>query len=225
MFAFQFHCHQISVAGLWFTTNPDIRRDNKPKQRRAILIATIFAHMLVPLAVRAGAGPNLVSRRLLVVAAAATAVPDLDVAAFLYGIPYGDPFGHRGFTHSFAFAGLAGLAATFFASRLNSNKLISFWTIFISMASHPVLDSLTNGGYGVAFFWPMSDARYFLPWQPIMVSPIGIRGFFEARSIQVLISEFFWVLLPLLAAIITAVSARRFRDKRKKALMHKHEHL
>jgi len=179
--------------------------------------------MLVPLAVRAGAGPRLVSKRLLVVAALATVVPDLDVVAFLYGIPYGDPFGHRGFTHSFAFAGLAGFAATFFARRLNSSKLISFWMIFLSTASHPLLDSLTNGGNGVAFFWPLSDARYFLPWQPIMVSPIGIRSFFEARSIQVLISEFYWVLLPLLVATTSAVFLRHLRGKRKKELTHTDE--
>jgi len=173
--------------------------------------------MLVPLAARVGAGPTLVSKRLVVAAAIATIIPDLDVIAFLYGIPYGDAYGHRGFTHSFAFAALAGLVAALFAQQLNSLKLASFWMIFISMASHPILDSLTNGGYGVAFFWPLSDTRYFLPWQPIMVSPIGIRNFFEARSIQVLISEFYWVLLPLLATSTAARLAIKIKNAASKS--------
>ncbi len=177
-------------------------------------MATIFAHDLVPIAVRAGVGPGHISNRLLVVAALATVIPDLDVAAFFYGIPYGDAFGHRGFTHSIAFAAMAGLTTSLFATLLNSSRVISFWLVFVSMVSHPFLDAFTNGGYGVAFFWPLSDTRYFMPWQPIMVSPIGIRGFFEARSLQVLLSEFFWIVLPLL----TVTVATRFATSRKKAI-------
>ena len=172
-------------------------------------MATIFAHALVPVAVRIGVGPGHISKQLLFVAALATIVPDLDVIAFWFSIPYSDTLGHRGFTHSIAFAGIAGLVAAFFARRLNSTAKVSFWLVFVSMLSHPLLDSLTNGGLGVAFLWPLSDARYFMPWQPIMISPIGIRGFFEARSIQVLISEFYWILLPLSVATFTAIIMRR----------------
>lgn len=172
-------------------------------------MATIFAHALVPVAVRIGVGPGHISKQLLFVAALATLVPDLDVIAFRFGIPYSDAFGHRGFTHSIVFAGLAGLLAAFFARRLNSTTKISFWLVFASMLSHPLLDALTNGGLGVALLWPLFDTRYFMPWQPIMVSPIGIRNFFEARSIQVLASEFYWVVLPLITVVAAAIFVRR----------------
>ncbi len=38
-------------------------------------------------------------------------VPDLDVIAFRFGIPYAAPFGHRGATHSIVFALAMGVAA------------------------------------------------------------------------------------------------------------------
>ena len=37
-------------------------------------------------------------------AAILAVIPDLDVIGMRYGIPYGDMFGHRGFTHSLFFA-------------------------------------------------------------------------------------------------------------------------
>src|SRR5947208_5485908 len=37
-------------------------------------------------------------------------LPDIDVVAFVLGIPYGAPFGHRGAIHSLAFALLVGIA-------------------------------------------------------------------------------------------------------------------
>jgi len=179
-------------------------------------MATIFAHALVPIAVRIGSGPGHISNRLLVASALATMAPDLDIAAFFYGIPYGDAFGHRGFTHSVAFAAIAGLVASLFAARLNSAKAACFWLVFVSMVSHPILDAFTNGGYGVAFFWPLTDDRYFMPWQPVMVSPIGIGNFFEARSLQVLLSEFYWILLPLLTVAATARIAISRKNARAK---------
>jgi len=179
-------------------------------------MATIFAHALVPIAARAGLGSVRISKQLMGTALFATMIPDLDVIAFLLGIPYGDAFGHRGFTHSIAFAGLAGLIASFIAQPLNSSKKAAFWLVFISVLSHPVLDAFTNGGLGVAFLWPLTDTRYFMPWRPIMVSPIGVSSFFEARSLRVLTSEFFWVVLPLAAFTVGALTVRRViqgRDK------------
>ena len=49
---------------------------------------------------------------------------------------------------------------------------------------------MTNGGRGVAFLSPFSNHRYFLPWRPIRVSPIG------ALDASVLLSELRWVWLP-----------------------------
>src|SRR5215831_7502105 len=46
-----------------------------------------------------------------------------------------------------------------------------FAYLFLATASHGVLDAMTNGGLGVAFFSPFDTTRYFLPWRPIRVSP------------------------------------------------------
>jgi protein-S-isoprenylcysteine O-methyltransferase Ste14 len=45
------------------------------------------------------------------------------------------------------------------------------------LATHGLLDTLTDGGRGVALLWPFSLERYFAPWQPIPVAPIGPRLF------------------------------------------------
>ena len=41
-----------------------------------------------------------------------------------------------------------------------------------TMASHGLLDMLTDGGHGVALAWPLSDERWFAPIRPIAVSQI-----------------------------------------------------
>lgn len=55
---------------------------------------------------------------------------------------------------------------------------------------------MTDGGLGVAFFSPFDDTRYFLPWTPIRVSPIGMERFFSGRGLAVLQSELLWIWLP-----------------------------
>jgi inner membrane protein len=70
-------------------------------------------------------------------------------------------------------------------------------TAILVVASHPLLDTLTNGGLGCALFWPFDNARYFAPWRPIPVSPIGL-GFFSpygmfVAAVELLVfSPLFW---------------------------------
>jgi inner membrane protein len=157
---------------------------------------TFLSHPAVPLALSAWFGRNAVPARLLAAAAFLSAVPDLDVIAFLFRIPYESPWGHRGFTHSVAFAAVvAALVARFAFARSRS----AFAFLFVAMASHGVLDALTNGGLGVALFWPILDTRYFFLWRPIEVSPIGADFFQGGRGVRVLASEFVWVWLPCAA--------------------------
>lgn len=165
-------------------------------------MATILTHPLIPIAVRFGLGRDVVSNRLLFVAALATILPDGDVIAFYYDIPYSSQWGHRGFTHSFAFAAALGGLAVVARDYLGASARLAFWFVAISCATHPLLDAMTDGGLGSAFFWPLSDSRYFLPWQPIEVSPIGISRFLSARGRCVLMSEAVWIWLPL--ALVTA---------------------
>jgi len=124
------------------------------------------------------------------------------VLGFRLGINYEDLLGHRGLSHSLVFAIILSLVVTFLAFRQllpRWTRLVLFSYFFAVTASHGILDAMTDGGLGVAFFAPFDDTRYFFPFRPIKVSPIGL-SFFSARGIDVLWSEFFWVCIP--AAII-----------------------
>lgn len=81
---------------------------------------------------------------------------------------------------------------------------------FLATASHGLLDAMTDGGLGVAFFAPLDNHRYFLPWTPIRVSPIGVGRFFTARGLAVIQSELLWIWLPagLLAASVWILRRR-----------------
>lgn len=171
-------------------------------------MATIITHPLVPVVAAYLIGRDKVPTKLIVLAGIASIIPDFDVIAFRFGIPYGDQFGHRGFTHSAAFALFLGFLASFFHTYFNANKVITFALIFIGACSHGILDALTDGGQGVAFFWPLTDHRYFFPIRPIEVSPIGVRNFLTPRGLEVLISEVWLIWLPAMAVIFWKKRAR-----------------
>ena len=130
---------------------------------------------------------------LAILATLSAFLPDADVIAFRFGIPYEHWAGHRGFTHSIVFAMVWGLVCTVFFKK---QKFIIFLIIFLATLSHPILDAMTTGGLGVALFFPFDNTRYFLPWRVIKVSPIGIENFFTQRGIHVVKSEFIWVVMP-----------------------------
>jgi inner membrane protein len=178
---------------------------------------TIFSHAAAAVAMgQLQTGP--LPRGFWLVTAFCAVLPDADVIAFGLGIPYGHLFGHRGLSHSLAFAAVAGaLCAWAFGRGGHAGQRIRFFVHFtVVTVSHGLLDGLTDGGRGVAFFAPFDSSRYFLPWRPIAVSPIG-GGFFTARSntgdlrwLGVFASELVWVWLPFLALGL-ACRARRTR--------------
>jgi inner membrane protein len=177
-------------------------------------VPTIFTHPAIPLAVRAVAGGASIPRRLLVAAAIASVLPDLDAIGHLAGVPYASTFGHRGFTHSLTFALLAGLAVVPLAGRLRAGRGWAFGLVFVSCASHGLLDALTDDGLGVAFLSPFSDERYFLPWRPIPAAPIGLTRVFSASELHVFGAELLFVWLPCLFVVLAARAAMAFRSWR-----------
>lgn len=128
-------------------------------------------------------------RRTVVAGIIGSILPDVDVIGFSCHVPYGSTFGHRGFTHSIFFAVLSALAATAIV-RPRKQAVATFAFLFLCTMSHGILDAFTSGGMGIAFFSPFSNHRYFFPWTPIRVSPIG------RLSLRVLMSELRWVWLP-----------------------------
>ena len=157
---------------------------------------TIFSHPAVPLAMGFVLGKEIVSRRLLLAGVAASILPDLDVVAFSFNIPYEHDFGHRGFSHSFFFAALTALVGACAHRWLRCSFGVAFGFLFLATASHGVLDTFTNGGLGIALFWPWSGERYFARYQLIEVSPIGISHFLSWWGVRVILSELRWVWLP-----------------------------
>jgi inner membrane protein len=163
----------------------------------ALGLGTIFARLNVP-------------KRVWVIGTICSVLPDTDVIGFRFGIRYGDFWGHRGFTHSIAFAAILATAALVLGlfRELPVSSHLGIWTyFFLATTSHGLLDAMTNGGLGVALFLPFDNARYFLPWRPIVVSPISVLRFFSERGLAVLQSELLWIWIPAgLLAILMLVS-------------------
>jgi inner membrane protein len=166
-------------------------------------MASAFAHIVVPAVIYISLRNNSVNLRLFFLAAALSVFPDIDVIAFKFGIAYESQWGHRGFTHSLAFACLISACCTLLKKQLRSHPLVIFSVCFIACVSHSALDAMTNGGLGVALYWPLDQERIFFPFRPIQVSPIGLAEFFTSRGITVLSSELIWVFLP--GAFLAAV--------------------
>jgi inner membrane protein len=162
-------------------------------------MASTFSHAAVALSIGTCFYRPEIPRRIWLAGMVCSALPDIDVLGFRFGIRYGDLWGHRGLTHSLFFAALlaAVVATTVFRSRtpgISRPALFSY--LFLATASHGLLDAMTNGGLGVAFFLPFDNHRYFLPWRPIRVSPIGAARFFTARGFAILQNEFIWIWIP-----------------------------
>ena len=141
-------------------------------------------------------------------------LPDVDVIGFRYGVQYGAVWGHRGMTHSLLFAALAAAVVGTLLKYSGSDRWSLMLLLFVITASHGLLDAMTDGGLGVAFFSPFNMTRYFLPWRPIEVSPISIRHFFSARTISILASEIRYVWLPCALLGVSLYPLRRWREPR-----------
>jgi inner membrane protein len=141
--------------------------------------ARVFAGRRAP---RASLAASMVLWSLLSMA------PDADVIGFSFGVRYDDAWGHRGATHSIAVAVLCGAALGAVARTRGKAAWRTALLATAVVASHGLLDTLTDGGRGIALLWPFDDTRYFAPWNPIPVSPIGL-GFVSARGLKVASTE------------------------------------
>jgi len=172
-------------------------------------MASAFSHVIVAVAMGKVFRNKELGWRELGLGAFCSVLPDLDVIGFLLGIQYGDMWGHRGMTHSVLFAALmAGILVALWYRGKPAIAMTGFYLyFFFCTASHGVLDAMTDGGLGVAFFSPFDATRYFFPVRPVLVSPIGIREFFTEYGVHVLASEAVWIWLPslLLFALLRVI--------------------
>jgi inner membrane protein len=177
-------------------------------------MASLPSHAIAALGIGAFFYKSDIPKRVWVVGAVCSVIPDIDVIGFRFGILYGDFWGHRGFTHSLIFAAVLASAVVLvgFRGGLPNISRLSLWTyLFLATASHGFLDAMTDGGLGVAFFAPFDNHRYFLPWTPIRVSPIGLGRFFTSRGSAVIRSELLWIWVPVGALVVSALLLRSRR--------------
>ena len=175
---------------------------------------TIISHPVVPLTLAALVGSRWWNWRLLALGVLASMLPDLDVLAFRWGIAYSHEFGHRGFSHSLAFALILGAIGALIAPILNASRWVCALFLFASCASHGLLDMCTNGGLGVAYFWPLSETRYFFPHRFIEVSPLNLNRFMGPAGLSVLHSEWRSIWLPAIVLVITCHVLRKLFSRR-----------
>jgi inner membrane protein len=137
-------------------------------------------------------------------------LPDADVIGFPLGIRYADEWGHRGATHSFVFAVVVGCAIGLLAPRFRAAALRTAVIASLVLASHGLLDTLTDGGLGCALLWPFDRTRYFAPWRPIPVAPIGL-GYLSPYGLSVAVTELVLFSPLFLFALTRWTAARRRR--------------
>jgi inner membrane protein len=169
-------------------------------------MASIFGHTVLGATLGAVLLPERQHWRWWLLAAACAFLPDADVIGFKFHVPYASLWGHRGLTHSLLAAAVVASALSCLAWLRRNNgspPVARLWALlFLATASHGVLDALTTGGLGVAFFSPFDQQRYFFSLRPIQVSPIGIRNFLGPRGLRVLSSEALWVGFPCLCILL-----------------------
>ena len=175
-------------------------------------MASAFSHAVAALSIGTCFYRPEITKRVWAAGVVCSVIPDLDAIGFRFGIHYADFWGHRGFTHSLVFAALLSGAVALTLSRrglVGIGRLALFAYLFLATASHGVLDAMTNGGLGVAFFSPFDNSRYFLPWRPIRVSPIAVTRFFNARGYVILQSELLWIWVPAILLALLVLTLRR----------------
>jgi inner membrane protein len=137
-------------------------------------------------------------------------LPDADVLGFSLGVRYEDAWGHRGATHSIAFSVALGALIGAGAAWLRQPAPWTGVTATLVLLSHACLDTLTDGGLGCALFWPFDQTRYFAPWRPLPVFPLGVGiftpyGVYAAVTELLLFAPLMWIALcsrrPPVAAV------------------------
>jgi inner membrane protein len=182
-------------------------------------LPTVISHSVIAATAAYGFGSKKESLKFLVLSMVCSILPDADVIGYQYlYIPYLDFFGHRGFFHSPFFAALLGVLVVFIFFQKITSFSKQWWKyvlyFFLLTASHGLLDAMTNGGNGIALLSPITNKRYFFPWTPIEVSPLGIRAFLSQRGLAVLINELLWLWIPSVFILIFLKAKQNRQDNR-----------
>jgi len=179
---------------------------------------SLFGHAVTSLALGKVFSSEKQTANFWMLAVYCSVIPDADVIAFYFGVPYGNLLGHRGLSHSILFAAIVGFAVAYFFFKHVGRYSAKWWWYaffyFFVMICHGLGDALSNGGLGVAFFAPFSDHRFFFPWRPLEVSPIGgLTYFFSRQGWGVIRSEFIWIWIPSIALVLFSQVVRKYANR------------
>jgi len=161
-------------------------------------------HALVPLAATLAFAKAPVPWRLVIVAAFASAAPDLDwFFRHLFHVAPESIYAHRGATHSLFAALSAGLLAASAHRQLGVRPLAAGVAVSAAMATHGLLDMMTNSVQPVAYLWPLSSVRLFADWRPFHGSEVHMAHLFAQTWVRFR-SELWQIIIPMfaLAAVI-----------------------
>lgn len=176
-----------------------------------------FSHAVASIALGRAYTTRPLPLRFWVLSSVCAVAPDIDVLANRFGFDHTTMLGHRGLTHSLFFAmALSGLVVLIAFRKPVSgmmSRIALFVFVFAATASHSVLDAMVDGTLGVAFLAPFSATRFFLPWRPIVSSPIGL-AFFSSAGATTILNEFVWVWIPSVIVILAPWLRNRFLRNR-----------
>lgn len=164
-------------------------------------------HALVPLAGAIAFTNRPVPWKVVICAMIAAALPDLDW--FVHRLlPYSPPvYWHRGAAHSLFVALAAGVIAATLHKELKVPAMTAGVVIAAAMASHGLLDMMTDTGDPVAYLWPLSSVRLFADWRPIHSGLVELPHFIRlalARQSY----ELWHLIVPMFAAAVVLRTGR-----------------
>ena len=176
---------------------PTISDWASPYSRSTTAVPTIYTHAIAG----AGLGSLLASGRqkwlFWVLVFVLPMTPDLDVFSTAR---YGSMAGHRGFTHTLAFAIVVGGLVALLSYRYLRVRFMPLCLVQVLVtASHAILDVFTDGGFGLPLLWPLTEYR-FGPLGPIHVA--------DADGNRTFRTEVWYVWLPTLGLVAINIAYR-----------------
>jgi hypothetical protein len=144
--------------------------------------------------------------------------PDLDLALRLVGVPRGNGMlAHRGASHAVILGPLVTLALISLDRDPRDAACYG-----AALASHGIIDMLSDSERGPAIWWPFSPARFVFRWRPVASVPLTDVDGGTRRRIRALLRELVLfgplavlAMRPALRRSYSGLQARGVRPKRR----------
>lgn len=140
-------------------------------------------------------------RRAKLAAIVAACAADLDFILAPFSQSPDDLLAHRGLLHAPLWSVvIGGIIGAHLAGRRGAV------VVALAGVGHALLDALTWGGPGVAFFAPLSTVRFLLPLKLAPVVPLGLPEYLSALGLIAVATEVLFILVPTVLIL-------RFKDQ------------